>query len=163
MIQIFYPYSIQTHPFEFPGVDPNDCPRDMKKDEALKRQCSNAQSPDLYGHYREASFTQTKHHWFWKANTVFNGLDVTKNHKGYVVFLEEDHYVTEDFLHVLNMLKDKSHESCPKCNIISLGTYLKTFNYYTYSNKKVMVVIHLSLCLTPHIISQPIIWDNLCS
>lgn len=25
-------------------------------------------SPDLYNHYREARFTQTKHHWWWKAN-----------------------------------------------------------------------------------------------
>lgn len=31
--QIFYPYSIQTHPNEFPGIDPNDCPRDIKKDQ----------------------------------------------------------------------------------------------------------------------------------
>lgn len=33
VIQIFYPYSIQTHPNEFPGEDPGDCPRDMKKDQ----------------------------------------------------------------------------------------------------------------------------------
>lgn len=32
-LQIFYPYSIQTHPYEFPGVDPGDCPRDIKKDQ----------------------------------------------------------------------------------------------------------------------------------
>lgn len=25
-------------------------------------------TPDLYKHYREARFTQTKHHWWWKAN-----------------------------------------------------------------------------------------------
>lgn len=31
VLQIFYPYSIQTHPDEYPGVDPNDCPRNMKK------------------------------------------------------------------------------------------------------------------------------------
>lgn len=53
----------------------------------MKRQCINAQSPDLYGHYREAKFTQTKHHWFWKANMVFNGLDVTKYHTGNLTFL----------------------------------------------------------------------------
>lgn len=53
-----------------------------------------------------------------------------------VVFLEEDHYVAEDFLHILELMFRKSQELCPKCNILSLGTYLKTFNYYTY-NKKV--------------------------
>lgn len=31
-IQIFYPYSIQTHPNEFPGESPNDCPRDATKE-----------------------------------------------------------------------------------------------------------------------------------
>lgn len=49
---------------------------------ALKRKCNNAHYPDLYGHYREAAFTQTKHHWFWKTNTVFDGLEVTKYHTG---------------------------------------------------------------------------------
>jgi len=44
--------------------------------------CNNALYPDLYGHYREAKFTQTKHHWWWKANRVFNQLEVTRNHTG---------------------------------------------------------------------------------
>ena len=33
VIQIFYPYSIQTHQYEFPGEDPNDCPRDIKQEQ----------------------------------------------------------------------------------------------------------------------------------
>lgn len=33
VLQIFYPYSIQTHPHEYPGVDPGDCPRDIKKEQ----------------------------------------------------------------------------------------------------------------------------------
>lgn len=32
-IQIFYPYSIQTHEHEFPGADPDDCPRDIKREQ----------------------------------------------------------------------------------------------------------------------------------
>lgn len=32
-MQIFYPYSIQTHEHEFPGEDPGDCPRDIKRDQ----------------------------------------------------------------------------------------------------------------------------------
>lgn len=138
VMQIFYPFSIQTHPNEFPGADPGDCPRDIKKEQALLRKCNNALHPDLYGHYREAKFTQTKHHWWWKANRVFDQLEVTKYHTGLVVFLEEDHYVAEDFLYILELMQQKSNELCPKCNILSLGTYLKTFNYYTY-NKKVEV------------------------
>ncbi|EGK97160.1 AGAP004397-PB [Anopheles gambiae str. PEST] len=143
VIQIFYPFSIQTHPTEFPGADPGDCPRDIKKEQALLRKCNNALHPDLYGHYREAKFTQTKHHWWWKANRVFDQLEVTKYHTGMMVFLEEDHYVAEDFLYILELMFRKSQDLCPKCNILSLGTYLKTFNYYTY-NKKVEVTPWIS-------------------
>lgn len=136
VLQIFYPYSIQTHPNSFPGEDPHDCPRDLKKEQALIRNCNNALYPDLYGHYREAKFTQTKHHWWWKANRVFNQLEITRNHSGMVVFLEEDHYVAEDFLHMLKLMEKTSKEMCAKCNILSLGNYLKTYNYYGDSKKK---------------------------
>lgn len=54
---------------------------------------------------------------------------------GLVLFLEEDHYVAEDFLYLLELMQKRSLELCPKCNILSLGTYLKTFNYYTYNSK----------------------------
>ncbi|CRL07479.1 CLUMA_CG020447, isoform A [Clunio marinus] len=134
VMQIFYPFSIQMHPNEFPGTDPRDCKRDMKKEQALITKCQNAQYPDIHGHYREASFTQTKHHWWWKANRVFDQLEVTRHHTGLVLFLEEDHYVAEDFLYLLSMMQQKAFELCSKCNIMSLGTYLKTFNYYTYGN-----------------------------
>ena len=99
--------------------------------------CTNAQHPDLYGHYREAKFTQTKHHWWWKANRVFDHLSVTRNHTGMVLFLEEDHYVAEDFLHVLRLMERTCKHSCERCNVLSLGTYLKTYNYYTDNTKKV--------------------------
>ena len=128
VMQIFYPFSIQTHPNEFPGTDPRDCDRDMTKENALAAKCLNAHFPDLYGHYREASFTQTKHHWWWKANQVFDQLEVTKHHTGLVVFLEEDHYVAEDFLYSLEMLHKLSAEFCPSCNIMTLGTYDTVLN-----------------------------------
>lgn len=138
VIQIFYPYAIQTHPTTFPGASPADCPRDVNREEALRRNCYNALWPDLYGHYREARFTQTKHHWWWKANRVFNQLEVTRFHTGLVLFLEEDHYVAEDFIYVLNLMQQTAHTTCNKCNIFSLGTYLKTYNYYS-DNKKMEV------------------------
>ncbi|XP_046750041.1 alpha-1,6-mannosyl-glycoprotein 2-beta-N-acetylglucosaminyltransferase isoform X1 [Diprion similis] len=139
VMQIFYPYSIQTHPHTFPGEDPNDCPRNIKRESALVKKCINAEHPDLYGHYREAKFTQTKHHWWWKANRVFDQLTVTKNHVGMVLFLEEDHYVAEDFLHVLRLMERTCKHSCERCNILSLGTYLKTYSYYA-DNKKFLGV-----------------------
>lgn len=54
---------------------------------------------------------------------------------GLVLFLEEDHYVAEDFLYLLEMMQRRTVDLCPQCNILSLGTYLKTFNYYTYNSK----------------------------
>lgn len=58
---------------------------------------------------------------------------------GMVLFLEEDHYVAEDFIHILRLMEKTGKASCPACNILSLGTYLKTYNYYGDS-KKVRVV-----------------------
>ena len=50
------------------------------------------------------------------------------NFVGQVVFLEEDHFVAEDFLHILwlelQLLKDY-HEA----RILSLGSYPKVFNH----------------------------------
>ncbi|XP_023317641.1 alpha-1,6-mannosyl-glycoprotein 2-beta-N-acetylglucosaminyltransferase isoform X2 [Trichogramma pretiosum] len=144
VMQIFYPYSIQTHPDTFPGESPNDCPRNIRKEQAAQMGCTNAQHPDLYGHYREAKFTQTKHHWWWKANRVFDQLTVTRNHTGMVLFLEEDHYVAEDFLHVLRLMERTCKHNCERCNVLSLGTYLKTYNYYADVSKKVEVIPWIS-------------------
>lgn len=70
----------------------------------MKRNCVNAKYPDKYGHYREAKYCQTKHHWFWKLSHVFDHLDVTSSFTGPVLFIEEDHYVVEDFIHVLQRM-----------------------------------------------------------
>ncbi|XP_033344374.1 alpha-1,6-mannosyl-glycoprotein 2-beta-N-acetylglucosaminyltransferase isoform X2 [Bombus vosnesenskii] len=140
VVQIFYPHSIQTHPRTFPGEDPNDCPRNIRKEQALNLGCINAKHPDLYGHYREAKFTQTKHHWWWKANRVFDQLSITRNHTGIVLFLEEDHYVAEDFLHVLRLMERTCKHSCKRCNVLSLGTYLKTYNYFADFSRKFLGV-----------------------
>lgn len=118
VLQIFYPYSIQTHPNTFPGPSPNDCSRNMTIEEwvllryfrgggerfeidesshfkifrvflcrrALKKNCVNAEWPDMYSHYREAKFTQAKHHWWWKANRVFSQLEITRYHTGKIFF-----------------------------------------------------------------------------
>ena len=96
-MQIFYPFSIQTHPHEFPGESANDCPRNAKRDQAKRLKCTNADWPDLYGHYREAKFTQTKHHWWWKANRIFDQLRVTKNHEGNFEIRIGDELISFDF------------------------------------------------------------------
>lgn len=49
---------------------------------AIERKCNNVLHPDRYGNYRVAKFTQAKHHWWWKANHVFDQLEVTRKHTG---------------------------------------------------------------------------------
>ena len=53
---------------------------------------------------------QTKHHWWWKTNRLFHGLAVTRHFAGSVVFLEEDHYVAADFLHVLALMNTQKQQ-----------------------------------------------------
>ena len=54
--------------------------------------------------------TQTKHHWWWKANQVFEVLDATKKFNGSIVFLEEDHLLAPDALHILNLMEQQKKE-----------------------------------------------------
>jgi len=35
VMQIFYPYSLQQFPYEFPGEDPRDCPRNVNKEQLV--------------------------------------------------------------------------------------------------------------------------------
>jgi len=127
-MQIFYPFSLQTHKHRFPGKSQQDCPRDIKKEKALASSCINAEWPDTHGHYREAQFTQTKHHWWWKANWIFGKIPTIQYFTGLVLFLEEDHYVAEDFLHVLALMEAEKLRAKYKADILSLGTYLRRTN-----------------------------------
>ncbi|NXE51675.1 MGAT2 acetylglucosaminyltransferase, partial [Casuarius casuarius] len=123
VLQVFFPFSIQLYPREFPGHDPHDCPRDIGKAAALRLGCLNAQYPDSFGHYREARFSQTKHHWWWKLHFVWERVRALREHAGPVLFLEEDHYLAPDFYHVLKKLWALRGRECPECQIVSLGGY----------------------------------------
>ena len=144
VIQIFYPFSQQLYPNEFPGLDPNDCPRDLPKYQyeiflltkiiilesdfdrrALDKRCNNAAHPDRYGHYREVSIVQIKHHWWWKVNAylnkneivlflffslklnfVFNSIEILRNRTdGLLLLLEEDFYLSPDALVFLRKME----------------------------------------------------------
>ncbi|KAH7974534.1 hypothetical protein HPB49_016495 [Dermacentor silvarum] len=104
VMQIFFPYSTQIYPHEFPGVHPNDCPRNIHFEQAHKIKCNNADYPDQYGHYRESKFTQIKHHWWWKINVVMESLNLTRNHEGPIMLLEEDYYVAPDYIDAVRLL-----------------------------------------------------------
>ena len=56
-------------------------------------------------------------------------LTVTRQHAGLVLLLEEDHFVSPDFLHVLGMLRYHQQTHHQAVDILSLGTYLKKFSY----------------------------------
>ena len=123
VLQIYYPFSIQTHENSFPGDSPNDCPSWATKQEAKKLGCINAEWPDQYNHYRKAKFTQIKHHWWWKVHQVFDQLHTIRNFTGMILFIEEDHYLSEDFLVVLSQMEDQRKIENTTYDILCLGTH----------------------------------------
>uniref|UniRef100_UPI00398F8BB4 alpha-1,6-mannosyl-glycoprotein 2-beta-N-acetylglucosaminyltransferase n=1 Tax=Pristiophorus japonicus TaxID=55135 RepID=UPI00398F8BB4 len=135
VLQIFFPFSIQLYPNEFPGHDPKDCPRDISKANAFKLGCINAEYPDSFGHYREAKFCQTKHHWWWKLHFVWERVKVLEDHKGLMLFIEEDHYLSPDFYHVLKNMWSLKAESCPDCDLLSIGSYARVSDFTDKTNK----------------------------
>ena len=62
--------------------------------------------------------TQTKHHWWWKANQVFDVLKSTKTFNGSFVFLEEDHLLAPDVLHLLRLMEQKKNVIAEKVILI---------------------------------------------
>ncbi|VDM69692.1 unnamed protein product [Strongylus vulgaris] len=64
-------------------------------------------------------------------NYVFDGIyDRYALTDPWVLLLEEDHYLAPDALHVLAMIIENRKTYCEKCEIISLGFYLKSFTNY---------------------------------
>lgn len=55
---------------------------------------------------------------------VFDNLRVTQSYGGYVLFLEEDHYVAPDFVQVAAQLIGMKKD-CADCDFINLGMYNK--------------------------------------
>ncbi|KAG0728419.1 Alpha-1,6-mannosyl-glycoprotein 2-beta-N-acetylglucosaminyltransferase [Chionoecetes opilio] len=112
VMQMFFPYSIQLYPHVFPGRDPQDCSWNTNTSKALQQACQNAKWPDSYGHYREASYTQIKHHWWWKIHRA-RGLP------------GGGPYVSPDLLHALTLLQRLRPALCPACQVLALGNYNK--------------------------------------
>ncbi|CDQ56835.1 alpha-1,6-mannosyl-glycoprotein 2-beta-N-acetylglucosaminyltransferase [Oncorhynchus mykiss] len=135
VLQIYFPYSTQLYPSEFPGQDSRDCPRDISKDDALKTGCLNAEHPDSYGHYRDASITQTKHHWWWKLHFVWERVQALQGYSGFVVFLEEDNFILPDLYHLFKEMVKYRKSSCPDCDMLALGNYNGMAEFDKLSNK----------------------------
>lgn len=75
----------------------------------------------------------------WKANIVFDHVTITKNYDGYFLFLEEDHYVTPDFLYVLKLIETKTFEDCKECNILVLGKHKVPTSNILFNNNDVSI------------------------
>ncbi|KAL4623952.1 alpha-1,6-mannosyl-glycoprotein 2-beta-N-acetylglucosaminyltransferase-like [Arapaima gigas] len=135
VLQIYFPYSVQLYPFEFPGQDPRDCPRDISKDSAVKINCNNAEYPDSYGHYREASFTQAKHHWWWKLHFVWERVRALQGYSGYILLIEEDNYLLPDFVRFFEGMTELKKHECPDCDVLLLGNHNRAVDFQKMSNK----------------------------
>lgn len=120
VMQIFYPYSLQAFPNEFPGYSSNDCPQFMKIRNAEKLDCHDASTPEIHGHYRNPALLEKKHHWWWTANRVFDNLTFAENHKGLVIFLEDEVYLLEDFLYMA-LYMNKAARKQNHCEFVCLG------------------------------------------
>ncbi|XP_057678078.1 alpha-1,6-mannosyl-glycoprotein 2-beta-N-acetylglucosaminyltransferase [Corythoichthys intestinalis] len=135
VLQIYFPFSTQLYPKEFPGQDSRDCPRDIAKDEAIELGCLNAEHPDSYGHYREADVTQTKHHWWWKLHFVWERVQAMQGYSGFVVFLEEENYILPDFFQFYKSMIEFRENNCLDCDFLSLGNHNDFKDFPTLSNK----------------------------
>lgn len=134
VLQIFYPYSVQINPNEFPGFHSGDCPHNMDISTAYSMNCTGADSPDIHGHYRNPLLAQSKHYWWWTLNKVFENLPYTKDHKGIFTFLDSDVYLTEDFIYMNSHMKAVSNY-VTKCEFFSLESpsFTNFFEKQTYT------------------------------
>lgn len=84
---------------------------------------------------------------------VFKGL--VKDHKGLKLFLEDDHYVVEDFIHVLDLMKKNEGNWCQYC-MYSIGVHNQQFtlkvkppkvgkNLFYHEILKMQLLVHLKL------------------
>ncbi|XP_041374173.1 alpha-1,6-mannosyl-glycoprotein 2-beta-N-acetylglucosaminyltransferase-like [Gigantopelta aegis] len=122
-MQIFYPYAIQVYNSQFPGTDPNDCPRNLQKDESRKRKCNNAEYQDFYGQYRGAPYTQIKHHFLWKLQFIFENCSLFRTFEGLIFRIEEDYYLAEDTIDYMRKLDRQARIQCPEFKMYIMGEY----------------------------------------
>ncbi|XP_054260420.1 alpha-1,6-mannosyl-glycoprotein 2-beta-N-acetylglucosaminyltransferase-like isoform X2 [Macrosteles quadrilineatus] len=135
VLQVFFPFSSQLYPNEFPGNSPDDCPWNLEVAEARSRECEGAQTPDQNGHFRQAEVSQSKHHWWWMYNMVFEKVHILKQYNGPVLFLEEGQFVAPDTVHMLRLMTELAAVQCPECNSFHLHNPHGSQLYKVETNK----------------------------
>lgn len=64
---------------------------------------------------------------------------------GAVMFLEEDHYVSKEFLYILKLMLKESPKLCPFCDAYALGNHLD-LDFFDYSKPDHVSSIIASNC-----------------
>ncbi|KAL9894814.1 alpha-1,6-mannosyl-glycoprotein 2-beta-N-acetylglucosaminyltransferase-like isoform 1-T1 [Glossina fuscipes fuscipes] len=121
VMQIFYPYPVHSHP------------KCLQESGESPQKCDNA---EFRGHNNHKKRFQMKHHWWWKANYVFDQLKVTKFFTGFLLFLEDDNYVAQDFVYMLTLMYKSIASLCPPCNVLALGRHIVIRDYYEYNSTR---------------------------
>ncbi|CAH0407324.1 unnamed protein product [Chilo suppressalis] len=120
VLQIYYPYSLQMYPDEFPGYSLQDCPHDMDMKTARAINCTGFLFPDIRGHFRDPKHVQQKQHWWWTANVVFESvLSIVMDYERVVVFLNDDIYLLKDFLYMI-LFMEKISNDLGTCEFLTL-------------------------------------------
>lgn len=114
--QIFAPYSPHIFPSSFPGVSRFDC---KGKDDPNVMKCEG--TSDQYGNHRLPKIVSLKHHWWWMMNTVWDGLEETRQHYGDILFIEEDHFIYPNAYRNLQILTELKPKKCPDCYAANLA------------------------------------------
>jgi len=106
--QVFAPYSPHLFPDAFPDVSPGDC---RSNDKAKEKGCQS--DPDQYDNHRAPRIMSLKHHWWWMMNTVWDGMEETRDFDGHILFIEEDNYIFPNAYRNTRLLVDLKPKKCP--------------------------------------------------
>ncbi|KAI0207296.1 Alpha-1,6-mannosyl-glycoprotein 2-beta-N-acetylglucosaminyltransferase [Lamellibrachia satsuma] len=83
----------------------------------------------MYVSNKTPSFSVSNTTPSFSINFVFDRMEVTRPFNGPVLLLEEDHYVTEDFIYVLLKMYRMKQNECKDCTIFTIGLYVKKLSY----------------------------------
>ncbi|RXG55895.1 hypothetical protein Avbf_11743, partial [Armadillidium vulgare] len=137
VMQIFFPFSVQLNPFSYPGKEPRGCKEDKLNE--TRENCQN-----VHRKFRDPLKFQIKHHWWWKLVQIFDKLRDLSRFEGNVLFLEEDHYVFPDILHLLKLFVRERNKSYPSVNVFNLANHNLQFPSNSNRAQKGSWLIHKS-------------------
>lgn len=63
---------------------------------------------------------------------TLNEVQFPLNQLGLVMFLEEDHYVAQDFLYMLKLMEIQAGKLCPMCKVFAVGNH-RELNVYEHT------------------------------